>query len=76
MQLPVPQNLCTYHTGEVVGALSFSVGHGANILKKAASMRMFHTPNDVQHIRSYPLSRLVSCCILIILTGFVCLMNY
>ncbi|TKY54291.1 Vacuolar protein sorting-associated protein 13C [Spatholobus suberectus] len=45
--------------GEVVGALSFSVGHGASVLKKVASMRMFHIPNDVQNIRSYPVSRLV-----------------
>ncbi|KAK7264763.1 hypothetical protein RJT34_32373 [Clitoria ternatea] len=45
--------------GEVVGALSFSVGHGANILKKVASVRMFQQPNDVQNIRVYPLSRLV-----------------
>ncbi|KAH1088253.1 hypothetical protein AAZX31_07G215500 [Glycine max] len=45
--------------GEVVAALSFSVGHGANILKKVASVRMFHQPNDVPNIRSYPLNRLV-----------------
>ncbi|XP_027330645.1 uncharacterized protein LOC113846496 isoform X2 [Abrus precatorius] len=44
--------------GEVVGALSFSVGHGTNILKKVASVRMFHQPHDVQNIRSHPLSRL------------------
>ncbi|XP_020230234.1 uncharacterized protein LOC109811015 [Cajanus cajan] len=42
--------------GEVVGALSFSVGHGASILKKVASVRMFPTPNDAQNIKSYPLS--------------------
>ncbi|WVZ12338.1 hypothetical protein V8G54_016868 [Vigna mungo] len=44
--------------GEVVGALSFSVGHGANTLKKVASVRMFQPANDAQSIRSYPLSRL------------------
>lgn len=43
-----------------MGALSFSVGHGANILKKVASVRMFHQPYDNQSIRSYPLSRMVS----------------
>lgn len=55
-----PQKLCILHAGDVVGALSFSVGHGANILKKVASVRMFHQPCDVQNIRSYPLTRLVS----------------
>lgn len=59
-----------------MAALSFSVGHGANILKKVASVRMFHQPNDVPNIRSYPLNRLVSWYIIIILMGFVCLMNY
>lgn len=43
-----------------MGALSFSVGHGANTLKKVASVRMFQPPNDAQSIRTYPLSRLVS----------------
>jgi vacuolar protein sorting-associated protein 13A/C len=43
-----------------VGALSFSVGHGANTLKKVASVRMFHQPHDVQNIRSYPLTTMVS----------------
>ncbi|XP_061360270.1 uncharacterized protein LOC133304277 isoform X2 [Gastrolobium bilobum] len=46
--------------GDVVGALSFSVGHGANTLKKIPSVRMFHQPYDVQNIRSYPLSRMQS----------------
>ncbi|KAI7993232.1 putative vacuolar protein sorting-associated protein 13A [Camellia lanceoleosa] len=41
--------------GEVVGASSFSVGHGANTLKKVASVRMLHQPPDGQHIVSYPL---------------------
>jgi len=58
-----------------VGALSFSVGHGANTLKKVASVRMFQPPSDAQSIRSYPLSRLVSFCNLIILSGFICLMK-
>ncbi|KEH32375.1 calcium-dependent lipid-binding-like protein [Medicago truncatula] len=44
--------------GDVVGALSFSVGHGANTLKKVASVRMVHQPYDVQNIRSYPLTRM------------------
>ncbi|KAI8002909.1 putative vacuolar protein sorting-associated protein 13D [Camellia lanceoleosa] len=41
--------------GEVVGASSFSVGHGANTLKKVSSVRMLHQPPDGQHIVSYPL---------------------
>ncbi|KAL1372338.1 hypothetical protein AAHE18_01G196400 [Arachis hypogaea] len=45
--------------GDVVGALSFPVGHGANILRKVASTRMFHQSYDVQSIRSYPLSKMV-----------------
>ncbi|KAA8527969.1 hypothetical protein F0562_035162 [Nyssa sinensis] len=43
--------------GEIVGASSFSVGHGANTLKKVASVRMLHQPSDVQNIVSYPLRR-------------------
>ncbi|XVE82332.1 hypothetical protein DITRI_Ditri15bG0139900 [Diplodiscus trichospermus] len=43
--------------GEVVGALSFPVGHGANILKKVSSARMLSQRNDVQNIESYPLRR-------------------
>lgn len=54
------QNLCIHNAGDVVGALSFSVGHGANILRKVASVRMFHQPYDFQNIRTYPLSRMVS----------------
>lgn len=46
--------------GEVVGASSFSVGHGVNTLKKVASVRMFHQSPDGQHIMSYPLRRKVS----------------
>jgi len=63
------QNLCSQHAGEVVGALSFSVGHGANTLKKVASVRMFQPASDTQSIRSYPLSRLVSLYNLVI---FIC----
>ncbi|CAI8587512.1 unnamed protein product [Vicia faba] len=44
--------------GDVVGALSFSVGHGANTLKKVASVRMFYQPYDAQNIRSYPFTRM------------------
>ncbi|KAG2726780.1 hypothetical protein I3760_01G128300 [Carya illinoinensis] len=43
--------------GEVVGSLSFSVGHGANMLKKVASARMSNQPYNVQNIVSYPLNR-------------------
>ncbi|XWS14258.1 hypothetical protein CRYUN_Cryun36dG0107400 [Craigia yunnanensis] len=43
--------------GEVVGALSFPVGHGANILKKVSSARMLSQRNDIQNIESYPLRR-------------------
>lgn len=45
--------------GEVVGAFSFSVGHGANILKKVASVRMAHQAHENQNIMSYPLKRKV-----------------
>ncbi|KAM7259519.1 hypothetical protein ACFE04_015260 [Oxalis oulophora] len=43
--------------GEVVGALSFAVGHGGNQLKKVASVRMVHQPHDFQSTVSYPLRR-------------------
>ncbi|XP_062178337.1 uncharacterized protein LOC133883124 isoform X2 [Alnus glutinosa] len=43
--------------GEVVGSLSFSVGHGANMLKKVASVRMLNQPHNVQNMVSYPLRR-------------------
>ncbi|KAH9766384.1 C2 domain-containing protein [Citrus sinensis] len=43
--------------GEVVGALSFPVGHGTNTLKKVSSSRMLHHPYDVQNIVSYSLGR-------------------
>ncbi|PON64877.1 Phosphatidylinositol-4, 5-bisphosphate phosphodiesterase gamma [Parasponia andersonii] len=43
--------------GEVVGALSFSVGQGANTLRKVASVRMFHQAHEAPNIISYPLKR-------------------
>ncbi|WOH07393.1 hypothetical protein DCAR_0726823 [Daucus carota subsp. sativus] len=45
--------------GEVVGASSFSVGHGANPLKKVASVKMLHQASEVQNIAAYPLRRTV-----------------
>lgn len=41
--------------GEVVGALSFSVGQGANMLRKIASVRVFNQGHDSQSVVSYPL---------------------
>ncbi|XP_074383059.1 uncharacterized protein LOC141724723 isoform X2 [Apium graveolens] len=46
--------------GEVVGASSFSVGHGANPLKKVASVKMLNQASEVQNIAAYPLRRTVS----------------
>lgn len=43
--------------GEVVGAFSFSVGHGVNTLKKVTSARMLHQAYDVDNAVSYPLRR-------------------
>ncbi|KAL8484750.1 hypothetical protein ACS0TY_027161 [Phlomoides rotata] len=43
--------------GEVVGACSFSVGHGVGVLKKVASVKMLHQTTDVQSVTSYPLKR-------------------
>ncbi|KAL5541456.1 hypothetical protein UlMin_009166 [Ulmus minor] len=43
--------------GEVVGALSFPVGHSANMLRKVASVRMFHQAHDTQDPKSYPLKK-------------------
>ncbi|KAG8370579.1 hypothetical protein BUALT_Bualt14G0131800 [Buddleja alternifolia] len=43
--------------GEVVGACSFSVGHGMSVLKKIASVKMLQQTCDVQNIASYPLKR-------------------
>lgn len=47
------------NTGEVVGASSFSVGHGPSILKKAASLRMLHQVSDVENFGCYPLRKRV-----------------
>ncbi|KAJ8532740.1 hypothetical protein K7X08_015629 [Anisodus acutangulus] len=43
--------------GEVVGTSSFSVGHGPNVLKKAASLRMLHQVSDVENVGCYPLRK-------------------
>ncbi|KAK6779427.1 hypothetical protein RDI58_021611 [Solanum bulbocastanum] len=43
--------------GEVVGASSFSIGHGPNILKKVASLRMLHQVSDVENFGCYPLRK-------------------
>ncbi|XP_071939359.1 uncharacterized protein [Coffea arabica] len=43
--------------GEVVGASSFSVGHGASTLKKVASVKMLHQAYDFQNTVSYPLKK-------------------
>ncbi|CAL1397515.1 unnamed protein product [Linum trigynum] len=43
--------------GEVVGALSLPIGHGAALLKKVASVRMLHQPHNIQNIVSRPLRR-------------------
>ncbi|KAL4271464.1 hypothetical protein GQ457_13G023380 [Hibiscus cannabinus] len=43
--------------GEVVGALSFPIGHRANMLKKLASSRMLPPRNDTQNIESYSLKK-------------------
>lgn len=48
------------NVGEVVGASSFSVGHGANPLKKVASVKMLNQASEVQNIAAYPLRRTVS----------------
>lgn len=42
-------------TGEVVGAFSFSVGHGVNVLRKVASARLLHPPFDISNVVTYPL---------------------
>ncbi|XP_031738035.1 uncharacterized protein LOC101213129 isoform X1 [Cucumis sativus] len=43
--------------GEVVGALSFSVGYGSSVLKKIASVRMVHQTNDLHNIVPYTLKK-------------------
>jgi vacuolar protein sorting-associated protein 13A/C len=47
--------------GEVVGSLSFPVGHGESTLRKVASVRMLHQSSDAENISSYTLQRKVSC---------------
>lgn len=49
------------NTGEVVGSLSFPVGHGENILRKVASVRMLNQSSDAENTSSYTLQRKVSC---------------
>ncbi|RAL47445.1 hypothetical protein DM860_013410 [Cuscuta australis] len=43
--------------GEVVGAASFSVGHGSSVLKKIASVRMLHSTSNAEKILCHPLKR-------------------
>ncbi|XP_010266663.1 PREDICTED: uncharacterized protein LOC104604129 isoform X2 [Nelumbo nucifera] len=43
--------------GEVVGASSIPIGHGASTLKKVSSVRMLHQPSDVPKLISYPLRK-------------------
>lgn len=67
------------NTGEVVGALSFSVGHGANMLRKVASVRMFHQAHESQNLVSYPLKRKVifhPSFFLLVLSTFLVLANW
>ncbi|KAJ8767440.1 hypothetical protein K2173_017484 [Erythroxylum novogranatense] len=45
--------------GEVIGAFSLPVGHGVNMLKKVASVRMLHQPQDFQNTLTCPLRRKV-----------------
>lgn len=49
------------NTGEVVGSLSFPVGHGENILRKVASVRMLNQSSDAENTSSYTLQRKVCC---------------
>lgn len=53
-------NILLSNVGEVVGASSFSVGHGANRLKKVASVKMLNQACGVQNIAAYPLRSTVS----------------
>ncbi|KAK9670363.1 hypothetical protein RND81_13G196500 [Saponaria officinalis] len=43
--------------GEVVGAASFSIGHGTNTLKKISSSRMLNQQHNFEKIASYPLQK-------------------
>lgn len=54
------QNCCFNDIGEVVGALSFSVGQDANMLRKLASAKVLHHGHNIQNTVSYPLKRTVS----------------
>lgn len=60
MKLYIKIKYLICNVGEVVGASSFSVGHGANALKKVSSVKMLHQASEVQNILSYPLKRTVS----------------
>lgn len=42
-----------------MGACSFSVGHGASMLKKVSSVKMLHQAPNAQNVTSYPLKRRV-----------------
>ncbi|XP_051130647.1 uncharacterized protein LOC127251100 isoform X2 [Andrographis paniculata] len=63
--------------GEVVGACSFPVGHGASMLKKVSSVKMLHQTTNNQSIETYPLKRRsqYSCesssCCLLVSTAFI-----
>lgn len=48
----------------MVGASSFSMGHGANALKKVASVRMLNHTSDAKNVVSYPLKKRVGFSIL------------
>ncbi|KAG2314342.1 hypothetical protein Bca52824_017464 [Brassica carinata] len=43
--------------GEVVGSLSFPIGHGDNTFRKVASVRSLYQSNDAENISSYTLQR-------------------
>nr|DAD29104.1 TPA_asm: hypothetical protein HUJ06_030572 [Nelumbo nucifera] len=43
--------------GEVVGASSIPIGHGASTLNKVSSVRMLHQSSDVPKLVSYPLRK-------------------
>ncbi|XP_047337153.1 uncharacterized protein LOC124940662 [Impatiens glandulifera] len=59
LQVEVTNLAANAGKGEVVGATSISVGHGASTLKKVASVRMISQVPDGQHITSHPLKRKV-----------------
>ncbi|KAG5388182.1 hypothetical protein IGI04_029723 [Brassica rapa subsp. trilocularis] len=43
--------------GEVVGSLSFPIGHGENTFRKVASVRSLYQSSDAENISSYTLQR-------------------